>query len=134
MRLGKMTKKQVLKPSCNSDKSVAICEFVNIQFPICGIDGSKCWTFFRQHILLHGMWKCWEFLRQCNHIATDVKILRIFRQHIYVASDAKILPYIFKKPLLHCGVFSCLYCSIISFLYCTIFSASNAQCFYVSLL
>ena len=40
MRLGKMTKKQVLKPSCNSDKSIAICEFVNVQFPICGIDVS----------------------------------------------------------------------------------------------
>ena len=40
MRLGEMMKKQVLNPSRNSDKSVGICEFVNIQFPFCGIDGS----------------------------------------------------------------------------------------------
>ena len=39
-RLGKMTKKQILKLSYNSDKSVAICEFVNIQCSICGFDGS----------------------------------------------------------------------------------------------
>ena len=40
MRLGEMTKKQVLKPSYISDKSVAICEFVNIQCSICGISDS----------------------------------------------------------------------------------------------
>ena len=40
MRLRKMTKKQLLKPSYNSEKSVAICEFGNIQSKFCGIDGS----------------------------------------------------------------------------------------------
>ena len=35
-----MMEKQFLKPSYNSEKSVAICEFGNIQFPFCGIDGS----------------------------------------------------------------------------------------------
>ena len=40
MRLGEMTKKQVLKPSYNSDKTVAICEFVKVQCPFYGIDGS----------------------------------------------------------------------------------------------
>ena len=40
MRLGKMTKKQFLKPSYNSEKSVAISEFVKIQSPFCGIDSS----------------------------------------------------------------------------------------------
>ena len=40
MRLGEMTKKHALKPSYNSDKSVAICEFVNIQCSNCGVGDS----------------------------------------------------------------------------------------------
>ena len=40
MRLGEMTKKQVLNPSRNSDKIVALCDFDIIQCPFCGIDGS----------------------------------------------------------------------------------------------
>ena len=41
MRLRKMTEKQFLKPSYNSEKSVAICEFVNIQSQFCGIDSAN---------------------------------------------------------------------------------------------
>ena len=36
-----MTKIQFLKPSYNSDKSVAICELDKTQAPFCGIDSSS---------------------------------------------------------------------------------------------
>ena len=39
MRLSEMTKKEVQKPSYNSGKTVAICEFVKIPRPFSTIDG-----------------------------------------------------------------------------------------------
>ena len=48
-----MTKKQLPEPSYNSEKSVAICEYGNIQSPFSGIDGSITILFkCRQHMRL----------------------------------------------------------------------------------
>ena len=74
MRLGEMTKKEVQKPSYNSGKTVAICEFVKIQSPFCGIVGSitlflKC----GQQMRLGKMAKK-QFLEPCYNSDESVAI------------------------------------------------------------